>query len=188
MTIVFSWILHFRRKLATFSVGTSTKPNCVSTVYTCEQHFQERDMKKQRQLATWLGILVGTLCAILLAGRASASEPLTQEFHQTTRSTRMAASSRKHQRRCDYHCWDRNEVQVDAIKKARRQDRLDEAKIVVESNANSNFNSHRIPASRSHLQLGRRKLTQPAWTTRYTCRGTLDSTKWSSINGSLENS
>jgi len=30
-----------------------------------------------------LGILVGTLCAILLAGRASASEPLTQEFHQT---------------------------------------------------------------------------------------------------------
>jgi len=95
-------------------------------------------MKKQRQLATWLGILVGTLCAILLAGRASASEPLTQEFHQTyTLNADGRVSLENINGAVTITGWDRNEVQVDAIKKARRQDRLDEAKIVVESNANS---------------------------------------------------
>lgn len=39
-------------------------------------------MRRER-VATWLGILIGTVCAVLLAGRAWASEPLTQEFHQT---------------------------------------------------------------------------------------------------------
>jgi len=40
-------------------------------------------MKKQKRLATWLGILIGTAGAILLAGRAWASESLTEEFHKT---------------------------------------------------------------------------------------------------------
>jgi len=94
-------------------------------------------MKKQ-WLATWLGILVGTACAILFAGRAWAGEPLTQEFHQTYALNADGRVSLENiNGAVTITGWDRNEVQVDAIKKARRQDRLDEAKIVVESNANS---------------------------------------------------
>lgn len=95
-------------------------------------------MQKQRQLATWLGILVGTVCAVLLAGRAWASEPLTQEFHQTySLNTDGRVSLENINGAVTITGWDRNEVQVDAVKRARRQERLDEAKIVVESDANS---------------------------------------------------
>ncbi len=93
---------------------------------------------KQQRLATWLGILVGTACAVLLAGRAWASEPLTQEFHKTyTLSADGRVSLENINGAVTITGWDRDEVQVDAIKKARRQDRLDEAKIVIESNGNS---------------------------------------------------
>jgi len=95
-------------------------------------------MKKQRRLATWLGVLVGTLCAVLLAGRAWASEPLTQEFHQTYKLNADGRVSLENiNGAVTITGWDKNEVQVDAVKRAKRQDRLDEAKIVVESNANS---------------------------------------------------
>jgi DUF4097 and DUF4098 domain-containing protein YvlB len=95
-------------------------------------------MKKQKRLATWLGILIGTAGAILLAGRAWASEPLTEEFHKTyTLSADGRVSLENINGAVTITGWDRNEVQVDAIKKATRQERLDEAKIVVESNANS---------------------------------------------------
>ncbi len=95
-------------------------------------------MAKQRRLATWLGILLGTAGAVLLAGRAWAGEPLTQEFHQTYplgadgRVSLENINGAVHITGCD-----RNEVQVDAVKRARRQERLDEAKIVVEANSNS---------------------------------------------------
>jgi DUF4097 and DUF4098 domain-containing protein YvlB len=94
-------------------------------------------MKRER-LATWLGILLGTAGAILFAGKAWASEPLTQEFHKTYA---LGADGRVSLENINGGVtitgWDRNEVQVDAIKRAKRQDRLDEAKIVIESNANS---------------------------------------------------
>ena len=95
-------------------------------------------MKKQRRLATWLGVLVGTVCAVLLAGRAWADDPLTQEFHKTyalNADGRVALENINGA--VTIMGWDRNEVQVDAVKRAKRQDRLDEAKIVVDSNANS---------------------------------------------------
>ncbi len=95
-------------------------------------------MRKQRRLATWLGIVVGTACAVLFAGRAWASEPLTQEFHQTyalNADGRVALENLNGA--VHITGWDRNEVQVDAVKRAKRQERLDEAKIVIDSNANS---------------------------------------------------
>ncbi len=66
------------------------------------------------------------------------TEMLREEFHQTyplspggrvsleniNGSVRVAA-------------WDRNEVKVDAVKLARRRDRLDEVKVVVSSDPNS---------------------------------------------------
>lgn len=95
-------------------------------------------MKKQKRLATWLGVLIGTLSAVLLAGRAWAGEPLTQEFHKTyTLNAEGRVSLQNINGAVAITGWDRNEVQVDAVKRARRQERLDEAKIVVESNAES---------------------------------------------------
>ena len=95
-------------------------------------------MRNRKRLATWLGILLGTVGAVLLAGRASASENLTQEFHQTYA---FSADGRVELENINgsVHIagWDRNEVQVDAVKRAYRQDRLDEAKIVIDAHANS---------------------------------------------------
>jgi len=95
-------------------------------------------MRNRKRLATWLGILIGTMCAVLLVGRASASDALTQEFHQTYA---LSADGRVELENINgaVHItgWNRNEVQVDAVKRAYRQERLDEAKIVIESNANS---------------------------------------------------
>ncbi len=95
-------------------------------------------MQKQRRLATWIGILIGTACAVLLAGRAWASEPLTQEFHQTYALNADGQVSLENINGAVHITgWDRNEVQVDAVKRAHRQERLDEAKIVVDSHANA---------------------------------------------------
>src|SRR5258707_6979725 len=95
-------------------------------------------MRNRKRLATWLGILLGTVGAVLLAGRASASENLTQEFHQTYA---LSADGRVELENINggVHItgWDRNEIQVDAVKRAHRQERLDEAKIVVNANASS---------------------------------------------------
>jgi DUF4097 and DUF4098 domain-containing protein YvlB len=95
-------------------------------------------MQKQRRLATWLGILIGTAFALLVAGRAWASEPLTQEFHQTYALNADGRVSLENINGAVHITgWDRNEVQVDAVKRAYRQERLDEAKIVVDSHANA---------------------------------------------------
>ena len=94
-------------------------------------------MQRQR-LATWLGILLGTTFAVLLAGRAWASDTLTQEFHQTYA---LSADGRVELDNINgaVHItgWDRNDVQVDAVKRAHRQERLDEAKIIVNAHTNS---------------------------------------------------
>ena len=93
---------------------------------------------RRKRLATWLGILVGTMCAVLLARRAWASEPLTQEFHQTyTLSADARVELENINGPVHITGWDRNEVQVDAVKCAYRQERLDEAKIVIDAHANS---------------------------------------------------
>ena len=95
-------------------------------------------MQKQQRLTTWLGILVGTACALLLAGRASAGELRTQEFHQTYALNADGRVSLENVMGAVHITgWDRNEVQVDAVKRAQRQERLDEAKIVVDARANA---------------------------------------------------
>jgi DUF4097 and DUF4098 domain-containing protein YvlB len=95
-------------------------------------------MKRHRELAPWLGAILGTLCALLLiAAQAHATErpgQLTEEFHQTYP---LAAGGRIELDNIngDVHItgWDRNEVKVDAVKYAGRKDRLGEAKIRVEA-------------------------------------------------------
>ena len=95
-------------------------------------------MKRQRELATWVGAILGSLCALLFAvAQSHAAEnrgQFTQEFHQTYA---LAAGGRVALANINgsVHIsgWDRNEVKVDAVKYARSKKRLDEAKIVVDA-------------------------------------------------------
>jgi hypothetical protein len=94
-------------------------------------------MNRQHRLATWVGIVLGTLCTLLLAvaqGHASESTSYTEEFHQTYP---LAAAGRIELDNINgavhITAWDRNEVKVDAVKYAGTKERLDEAKIEVEA-------------------------------------------------------
>ena len=99
-------------------------------------------MNRKRRLATWLGTLLGTLSAFLLAAAQSNAADyrgrLTEEFHQTyslSADGRVALDNINGA--VHIAVWDRNEVKVDAIKSANRQERLDEAKIRVEPGRDS---------------------------------------------------
>jgi DUF4097 and DUF4098 domain-containing protein YvlB len=95
-------------------------------------------MNRQRQFATWFGAVLGTLSALfILSLGAHASEhrgALTEEFHQTYT---LAQSGRVELDNINgavhISTWDRNEVKVDAIKSADTKERLDEARIEVDS-------------------------------------------------------
>ena len=63
---------------------------------------------------------------------------LREEFHQTYPLSRQGRVSLENiNGSVRVTAWDRNEVKVDAVKMAYRRDRLDEAKIVVRSDANA---------------------------------------------------
>jgi DUF4097 and DUF4098 domain-containing protein YvlB len=97
-------------------------------------------MKRHRELATWWGAVLGTLCALLFAvAQSHAAEKkgeFTEEFHQTYP---LAAGGRVDLDNINgsVHItgWDRNEVKVDAVKYARSEQRLDEAKIRINAGA-----------------------------------------------------
>jgi DUF4097 and DUF4098 domain-containing protein YvlB len=123
-------------------------------------------MNRHRQSATWLGAVLGTVCALLtLALGAQASDhrgALTEEFHQTyalTPDGRIELDNING----DVHIssWDQNQVKVDAVKYADTKERLDEAKIEIDARNDSisirtkypdhdhnwNWGSHNNPAS-----------------------------------------
>jgi DUF4097 and DUF4098 domain-containing protein YvlB len=99
-------------------------------------------MNRHRQSATWLGTALGTVCALLvLALAAHASDQrgaLSEEFHQTyalTADGRIELDNING----DVHIssWDQNQVKVDAVKYADTKERLDEAKIEIDSRNDS---------------------------------------------------
>lgn len=98
-------------------------------------------MRQLRRRATWTGAILGTLAALLvLAMQAHASEQgsETEEFHQTYP---LAANGRVELENINgsvhISAWDRNEVKVDAVKRAWSKQRLDEAKIKIDARDNS---------------------------------------------------
>lgn len=123
-------------------------------------------MNRHRASATWLGATLGTVCALLvLASGAHASDhrgALTEEFHQTYSLTADGRVELDNINGAVHiSSWDRNEVKVDAVKYADTKERLDEAKIEIDSrndslsirtrypdhNNNWNWGSHNNPAS-----------------------------------------
>lgn len=123
-------------------------------------------MIHHRRHATWLGAALGTVCALfVLALSAHASDhrgALTEEFHQTYAITSTGRVELDNINGAVHiSSWDRNEVKVDAVKYADTKERLDEAKIEIDSgkdylsirtkypdhNNNWNWGSHNNPAS-----------------------------------------
>jgi hypothetical protein len=123
-------------------------------------------MNRQRQLATWSGAALGTTCALfvlsLAAHAADHRGSIIEEFHQTYALTADGRVELDNINGAVHiSTWDRNEVKVDAIKSADSKDRLDEAKIEIDSETNSiairtkyrdhdltfNWGSHNNPAS-----------------------------------------
>jgi DUF4097 and DUF4098 domain-containing protein YvlB len=123
-------------------------------------------MIHHRRSATWLGAALGSLCALLaFAIGAHASDhrgALSEEFHQTyviTSDGRIELDNINGA--VHISSWDRSEVKVDAVKYADTKERLDEAKIEIDSgkdylsirtkypdhNNNWNWGSHNNPAS-----------------------------------------
>jgi hypothetical protein len=95
-------------------------------------------MNRHHRSVTWLGAALGTVCALLsLALGAHASDhrgALTEEFHQIyalTADGRVELDNINGA--VQISSWDRNEVKVDAVKYADTKERLDEAKIEIES-------------------------------------------------------
>jgi DUF4097 and DUF4098 domain-containing protein YvlB len=123
-------------------------------------------MIHHRRSATWLGAALGSLCALLvLALNAHASDhrgALTEEFHQTYTITSDGRIELDNINGAVHiSSWERNEVKVDAVKYADTKERLDEAKIEIDSgkdylsirtkypdhNNNWNWGSNNNPAS-----------------------------------------
>jgi DUF4097 and DUF4098 domain-containing protein YvlB len=84
-------------------------------------------------------ILLAGIAALLLTVQAYAGDhsgELTAEFHQTYPLSADGRVSLSNINGAAHIVgWDRNEVKVDAIKYARRQERLDEAKIIVDASS-----------------------------------------------------
>jgi DUF4097 and DUF4098 domain-containing protein YvlB len=94
-------------------------------------------MNRQRKLPTWPRAILVTLCALFFAAvlaHASDRGRYTEEFHQTYP---LAAGGRVELDNINgtVHItgWDQNQVKVDAVKYAGSKERLDEARIVVET-------------------------------------------------------
>jgi DUF4097 and DUF4098 domain-containing protein YvlB len=95
-------------------------------------------MIRHPKSAAWAGAILGSICALpILAAGAHAADhrgSLTEEFHQTyaiTSDGRIELDNINGDVRIS--SWDRNEVKVDAVKWADSKERLDDAKIVVDS-------------------------------------------------------
>jgi DUF4097 and DUF4098 domain-containing protein YvlB len=93
-------------------------------------------MVQARKYATFAGAFLGGLLALLLA--VSAHAQVSQEFHRTVPLPANGRVSLENVNgNAEITGWDRNEVQIDAVKQARDQQRLDEARIEVETESDS---------------------------------------------------
>src|SRR5215467_8841907 len=123
-------------------------------------------MSRHRPSPTWLGAVLGSACALLIfvlgAHASDRRGAFTEEFHQT-----YAINADGHIELDNINgsvhisSWDQNQVKVDAVKSADTKERLDEAKIEIESgkdylsirtkypdhNNSWNWGSHNNPAS-----------------------------------------
>jgi DUF4097 and DUF4098 domain-containing protein YvlB len=121
-------------------------------------------MQRNRKLATWMGAILGAFMALLLnSALAHAWDDgpvVTEEFHQ---SYPLAANGRVELENINgavhITAWDKNEVKVDAVKRAHDEEQLKRAEIRVDARNDSisiethyqheddDWGSHHNPAS-----------------------------------------
>lgn len=94
-------------------------------------------MRQRRSV--WQGVALGTISTILLFSTfalGSNQDRLTEEFHKVYPLSAQGRIELDNLNGAVHiSTWDRNEVQVDAVKSARSKERLDEAKIQIRSDA-----------------------------------------------------
>ena len=94
-------------------------------------------------------IALGALMAMTIS--AFASDSVSEEFHRTVALTATGRVSLDNVNGAvTITGWDKNEVQIDAVKKARDQQRLGEAKIEVETSSDSVHIRTRYPEGHSN--------------------------------------
>jgi hypothetical protein len=130
-------------------------------------------VKNRRQLATWLGVILGTVCGLLLTaaeGRAlEAPGKPPEEFHQTYPLSPGGRIELKNISGAVHITgWDRNEVKVDAIKYANSQERLDDAKIRIDADRTQSRSAPNI-ASMIFPSTPPERTTRRVWNTRSRC-------------------
>jgi DUF4097 and DUF4098 domain-containing protein YvlB len=99
------------------------------------------------------GAVFAALIAMILAPSAQAlsGNNVTQDFHQTVPLNATGRVSLENiNGNVEIAGWDKNEVQIDAVKSARDQQRLDEAKIEVEGSGDSVHIRTRYPEGRTN--------------------------------------
>jgi len=90
-------------------------------------------MARERRVATVVGAVLGTMFALLVAVAEGRAE-VTEDFHQVYTVNAGASVELKNiNGNVHIKAWDRNEVKVDAVKRAGTKQRLDEARIVVDA-------------------------------------------------------
>jgi len=100
-------------------------------------------MERNHRVATWMGTLLGIFLALLLnVALAHAREiddtVVSEEFHQTYPLTANGRVELENINGAVHiSVWDRNEVKVDAVKRAQNEDQLKDAEIIVENRADS---------------------------------------------------
>src|SRR6266481_1208884 len=103
-------------------------------------------MKRQLTCEAVLGIAL-----IAIATQISLHAELTEELHKTYPIDADGRVSLKNVNGAVHiSAWDRNEVQVDAIKRASTKEALDEASIVIDSASSSISIRTRYPESKHH--------------------------------------
>lgn len=95
-------------------------------------------MQRHRPSATWIGTILGTVCALFVFSLgAHASDhrgAFTEEFHQTYAITPDGRIELDNINGAVHvSSWDRNEVKVEAVKSADEKEKLDEATIEIDS-------------------------------------------------------
>ncbi len=102
-----------------------------------------------RKHATLGATILGSFLALMLS--TSVQAQVTQDFHRTVPlSANGRISLDNINGNVEITGWDRNEVQIDAVKKARDQQRLDEARIEVNAGGDSVEIKTRYPEGRTN--------------------------------------
>jgi hypothetical protein len=151
---------------------------------------EDKTMPRRRNLPTLLGTASGALCAVLfIAAQGHASDhpgKLTEEFHQTyTLATEGRIELENINGAVHIEGWDKDEVQVDAVKYANSKERLDEAKIKVIAGKDSISIRTEYPDHDSNWNIfGRDNPASVEYTLTVPRRARLDEIRL--INGSLD--